>query len=153
MARRIKKVSVAKLDPITGSIVDTTNIDDKTVNTYSARVIDKQIGERILAFHDVKKVYMGCDYLGQKKSDFNLNDLKAGECCYYFANNNSTNFPANYPGGKIGCNYMIYCFHNVTDYGSIQIAFPDGSAENNYIYIRYRWGSGWTGWLKITLTV
>lgn len=42
MARKkIKKVSVAELKPITGSIVDTTNIDDKTVNTYSANVIDK----------------------------------------------------------------------------------------------------------------
>ena len=41
MARKkIKKVSVAPIDPITGSIVDTTNIDDKTSNTYSANVID-----------------------------------------------------------------------------------------------------------------
>lgn len=37
--RYIKKKSAVK--PITGSIVDTTNIDDKTTNTYSARVIDK----------------------------------------------------------------------------------------------------------------
>lgn len=41
MARKkIKKVSVAPIDPITGSIVNTTNIDDKTVNTYSAEIID-----------------------------------------------------------------------------------------------------------------
>ena len=42
MARKkIKKVSVAPIDAITGSIVDSTNIADKTVNTYSANVIDK----------------------------------------------------------------------------------------------------------------
>ena len=42
MARKkIKKVSVAELDPITGSIVDTTNIDNKSSNTYSANIIDK----------------------------------------------------------------------------------------------------------------
>ena len=40
MRKKIKKVSVAPLDPITGSIVDTTNIDDKTTNTYSAEIID-----------------------------------------------------------------------------------------------------------------
>ena len=34
----IKRKSAVK--PITGSIVDTTNIDDKTTNTYSANVID-----------------------------------------------------------------------------------------------------------------
>lgn len=36
----IKKVAVTELDPITGSIVDGTNIDDKEHNTYSANTID-----------------------------------------------------------------------------------------------------------------
>lgn len=36
----IKKVAVTELNPITGSIVDGTNIDDKTTNTYSANTID-----------------------------------------------------------------------------------------------------------------
>ena len=35
----IKRKSAVK--PITGSIVDTTNIDDKSTNTYSANIIDK----------------------------------------------------------------------------------------------------------------
>ena len=43
MARKkIKKVSATK--PLTGEIVDTTNITDKSSNTYSARVIDSLVG-------------------------------------------------------------------------------------------------------------
>ena len=42
MARKkIKKVSVATVDPITGSIVDGTNIVDKSKNTYSANTIEQ----------------------------------------------------------------------------------------------------------------
>lgn len=148
--KKIKKVAITELPKIEGSIVDGINIDDKITNTYSANVIDGLIDEKITSFHNTKKIFMGCDYLGVKKNDFDLNNLKAGECCYYFANNNSANLPVNYPASTIGCNYMVYSFNNITDYGSIQIAFPDGSAENNRIYIRYRWGSSWTGWLKIT---
>lgn len=37
----IKRKSAVK--PITGSIVDTINIDDKTTNTYSARVIEEEL--------------------------------------------------------------------------------------------------------------
>ena len=37
----IKKVLVAPVNQIIGSIVDTLNINDKTKNTYSARVIDE----------------------------------------------------------------------------------------------------------------
>lgn len=44
MARRyIKRKSAIKVDKITGSIVDTINVDDKTSNTYSANVIDELI--------------------------------------------------------------------------------------------------------------
>lgn len=39
----IEKKTVAPVEPITGSIVDTTNINDKTKNTYSANVIDNLI--------------------------------------------------------------------------------------------------------------
>lgn len=38
--RSIKKMSVVEVPKISGSIVDTTNIDDKTTNTYSANIID-----------------------------------------------------------------------------------------------------------------
>lgn len=41
----VKKVAVTPVDPITGSIVDGTNIDDKTVNTYSAKIIDELVKE------------------------------------------------------------------------------------------------------------
>ena len=149
MARKkIKKVAVTELEAITGSIVDGTNIDDKEHNTYSANTIDNQIDTKIQSFHDTKKVYFGCDYLGQKNSSFNLNDLKAGECCYY----SNSSLPVNYPASVSEGNFMVYCFYNISEYGSIQIAFPDGAKQNAYIYIRYRWGTGWTGWLKITLT-
>jgi hypothetical protein len=148
----IEKASVTPIEGKTGHIYDTTNVDNKNENTYSANTIDglisEEINEKITSFHNTNKLYMGCDYLGQKKSDFNLNNLNAGECCYYFT---SAGSPVNAPSTKAGVNYMIYCFYNVTTYGSIQIAFPDGSAEN-VICIRYRWGSAWTGWLKIAYT-
>ena len=55
MARKkIKKVSVAPIDPITGSIVDTTNIDDKTKNTYSANVIDKLLNKVYFSWYEFK---------------------------------------------------------------------------------------------------
>lgn len=41
----IEKKSVVTLSPATGSILDTTNITDKTTNTYSARVVDEKIAE------------------------------------------------------------------------------------------------------------
>lgn len=47
----IKKVSVTPIDPITGSIVDGTNIDDKATNTYSAEIIDglvAEVGDKII---------------------------------------------------------------------------------------------------------
>ena len=42
----IKRKSALK--PITGSIVDTTNINDKTKNTYSANVIDGKLQRHIM---------------------------------------------------------------------------------------------------------
>ena len=41
--KRIRKVAETPVDETTGSIVDTTSIDDKTTNTYSARIIDESI--------------------------------------------------------------------------------------------------------------
>lgn len=38
----IEKKSTVKVDKTSGSIVDTTNIEDKTTNTYSARIIDEK---------------------------------------------------------------------------------------------------------------
>ena len=43
----IKRKSAVK--PITGSIVDSTNIDDKTKNTYSAEIIDKTKQNKLTA--------------------------------------------------------------------------------------------------------
>ena len=40
----IKKKSVAQIPEIKGSIVDTTNVEDKIQNTYSARIIDEKTG-------------------------------------------------------------------------------------------------------------
>ena len=39
--KKIKKVAVTPIEPKTGHIYDTTNIDNKAENTYSANVIDK----------------------------------------------------------------------------------------------------------------
>lgn len=44
--KKLKKVAVTELDPITGSIVDTTNIDNKAENTYSAEIIDTELGKK-----------------------------------------------------------------------------------------------------------
>ena len=41
----IKRKTTTK--PMAGLIVDTDNISDKTKNTYSARVIDEKINERL----------------------------------------------------------------------------------------------------------
>ena len=54
---KIKKVSVAPIDPITGSVVDTTNIDDKTSNTYSANVIDNLLGSQGWKYATVNTEY------------------------------------------------------------------------------------------------
>ena len=37
----IEKKSTAKIPEVNGAVVDTRNVDDKTTNTYSARVIDE----------------------------------------------------------------------------------------------------------------
>ena len=42
--KQIKKVAVTEVPKIEGSIVDGTNIDDKTTNTYSANTIDGIVG-------------------------------------------------------------------------------------------------------------
>lgn len=41
--KRIRKVAETPVDETKGSIVNTTNIDDKTTNTYSASIIDELI--------------------------------------------------------------------------------------------------------------
>ena len=48
----IKRKSAVK--PITGSIVDTTNIDDKTTNTYSANVIDGLLEKVYFSWYEFK---------------------------------------------------------------------------------------------------
>lgn len=80
----IKSKSAVK--PITGSIVDTTNIEDKTTNTYSANVIDELIDSIFpigYTFIDVlgtkdysnhlgftwQKTLQGVTPVGQKTSD------------------------------------------------------------------------------------
>ena len=63
MRKKIKKVSSVPIEPLKGNIVDTTNIDDKTTNTYSANVIDKfntySTEEYFTGkyWHDGKKIY------------------------------------------------------------------------------------------------
>ena len=47
----------AALKPITGSIVDTTNITDKTTNTYSARLIEEQLGNLLLRVYPIGSYY------------------------------------------------------------------------------------------------
>lgn len=142
----IIKKAVTPIKEITGSIIDSKDIADKTTNTYSAEIIDNEIGERIQAFHNTKKVCLGCDYLGQKDNTFNLNNLKEGECCWYASGSLPTNYPATAPG----VNYMVYCFKNITDYGSVQFAFSDGNNQDTNIYMRTRWGTEWRAWRKIT---
>ena len=48
MARKkIKKVSVAPIDPITGSIINSKNITNKQENTYSAEIIDELVSPKV----------------------------------------------------------------------------------------------------------
>ena len=44
--KRIKKVSTAKVDPITGSVSDTYNITDKTKNAPSIRLTEEMIDKK-----------------------------------------------------------------------------------------------------------
>ena len=142
----IEKVAVSKIPKINGSVVDTFNVEDKTTNAPSIRAVEKYIDTS----NSNRALYLGCEYLGQKKADFNLNNLKEGECCYY----NVHWLPENYPAtNSYNTNYMVYCFRNVTDYGSIQISWSEGADNDQFdskIYIRKRWGTSWSSWRKIT---
>lgn len=62
MARKfIKRKSAVKLSPITGSIVDTTNITDKNSNTYSARIFEEML---TIATNASMPVGSGVDFFG-----------------------------------------------------------------------------------------
>lgn len=55
----IKRKSAVK--PITGSIVDTPNIDDKSKNTYSARIIEEQLANLLLRVYPIGSYYWSDD--------------------------------------------------------------------------------------------
>jgi microcystin-dependent protein len=57
----IKRKSAVKLSPITGSIVDTTNITDKKSNTYSARIFEEML---TIATNASMPVGSGIDFFG-----------------------------------------------------------------------------------------
>lgn len=88
--------------------------------------------------------YFGTKYLGVKDSSFDLNNLGAGESCYF----DMINTPANFFASDKDVNYFVICMNNISGYGRVQIAFPHDSTDTN-IYIRYRWTT-WKSWRKIT---
>ena len=50
--KTIKKVAISHIEPVTGSIIDSNNISDKTKNTYSARVLDSKFNDKANASHN-----------------------------------------------------------------------------------------------------
>lgn len=56
--RAIEKKSISKLDPTTGSIVDTWNVEDKINNAPSIRLVKEQMDELVSDSID-KKILHG----------------------------------------------------------------------------------------------
>lgn len=66
----IKRKSAVR--PITGSIVDTTNIDDKTSNTYSARVIEELVKDVYSTSETVVGTWIDGKPIYRKVINFNI---------------------------------------------------------------------------------
>ena len=92
--------------------------------------------------------YFGTKNRGKVETSFDLNNLPAGESCYY---STSDGLPTHYAGSTANTNYFVICMNNISTYGKVQICFPDGSTSDNNIYVRFRWSS-WGSWKKIGLT-
>lgn len=96
---------------------------------------------------DTNLKYFGTTYKGYVDSSFDLNNLNAGESCYYSTGSE----PSNYPSATPYTNYFVVCMYNVSTYGRVQICFPDSNSDDNNIYIRFRWTT-WKSWKKIPLS-
>lgn len=68
--KKIKKVAVTPIDPITGSIVDGTNIDNKEENTYSAEIIDGLVKEKYSTTETVIGTWIDGKTIYRKIVDF-----------------------------------------------------------------------------------
>jgi hypothetical protein len=150
----IKRKSAVK--PITGSIVDTTNIDDTTSNTYSANVIDGLFGE----WEKVNFVST-TDYLDMERSSLLVNKkLKLARVQINIAKavaqgtTTLANIPSEYAPnrslmGDDSCWFIVWYSNGelkeainfgrgkVSPTGSVTVLTAFGAAINLYGYIIY----------------
>lgn len=127
----IEKKSVAPIDPITGSIVDTTNIDNKAKNTYSANIIDGLNNELL------SKVLTG-----KEDSGFtDLNDIKKPGV--YFVWSNYTNYPS---GASTYGGILVVFTPQLTAKNVFVQLFFDGKGD--FVVSRTHWYDtvGWSAW-------
>lgn len=73
----IEKKSASKIPEIDGSIVDTTNINDKITNTYSARVIDELVQNNSSGGSGIEEIITNNNGTSIKYTDGRL------ECFHY----------------------------------------------------------------------
>ena len=136
----IKRKSAVK--PITGNIVDTTNIDDKTTNTYSARVIDEMntysTEEKVVGIWiDGKPIYRKVVYFGalpnatSKTVNHNISNLDILINSYGFGKRSDDYyFSVFYPNTKV--EQSIRMLINST---TIEINTASIDRSNIYVYV------------------
>lgn len=119
----IEKASVAPMDEKTGHIYDTTNIDNKAENTYSANVIDNNLVSKAGLGGEIDKLPVL--KAKQTTTSNDLNEIR--ESGIYFVWSEYTNRPS-----------------GATSYGGVLLVFTPQRNENTVIVQIYFDGAGGT---------
>ena len=128
----IEKKSVTELEAITGSIVDTFNVNDKTTNAPSVNAVENYVGDNLAEVLMPKDTIYSTD----------LNEIVNTGC--YVMTTNVTNEPPTVTGWG-GFLIVFRPYISIADV-CCQL-FVDASGGN--IYIRTNWFGTWYNWKSL----
>ena len=146
--KTIKKVAVTPKDEKTGHIFNTTNIDNKAENTYSAEIINGLLGEKDTNLNNLMNaIGIGktqLPALGTSAVPVDLDTLKLNGFAYVVNGTYGTN--------KTSLSYGYLLQLTINDNYKFQMFTTNLTSAGAVLQYRKQHTGNWGSWYKITAT-
>ena len=144
----IKRKSAVKVDKLSGSIVNTTNIENKAENTYSAEIIDGKLNEKDTNLNNLMNaIGIGktqLPALGNATTAVDLDNLSLNGFAYIVN--------ATYGTDKTSLTYGYLLQLTINDNYKFQMFTTNLTGIGAVLQYRKKHSGNWGSWYKITVT-